>query len=147
MKSGLFFNESEIGPWVCAGTGGSWCEGRGRAIGLKKDGEIVAGVLYEDWNGANIVCHIRGEGNWASKLFLAVIYDYPFNKLGVKRVTVPIDSTNEKCIKLVKHMGFTLESTLERATSFGDLLIFRMFKEDCKYLKGKYGQILAASCS
>lgn len=103
------------------------------------DGKPNAGVLYEDYNGVNVVCHIRGVGRWANRLFLGVIFDYPFNQLGVKRITVAIHDNNEASIKLVRHMGFALESRLEQANpSGGDILVFRMFRNECKYLEGKY---------
>ena len=128
-----------IGPWVAEKTGGTWCYGRGSGLGKIKDGRLVAGVLYEDYNGANVVCHIRGEPGWADRRFLGIIFDYPFNQLNVKRITVPVNSTNKESIKLVRHMGFTLESGLAQATPDGDLLLFCLFKKDCKYIRGKYG--------
>ena len=130
-----------IGPWVCEKAGGHWVLGRGTGIGKIKDGDLVAGVLYEDFNGAQIVCHIRGDGRWADRRFLNIIFDYPFNQLKVNRITVPVNSTNQACIKLVTHMGFELESTLSRAAPDGDLLIFRMFRENCKYIRGKYVKV------
>lgn len=130
-----------VGPWVASRTGGTWSPGRGTAIGkLDDQGNLIAGVLYEDWNGANIVCHIAGEGNWASRRFLNVIFDYPFNQLEVKRITVPVGSTNIKSIHLVTRMGFALESTLAQAIPGGDLLLYRMFRSECQYLRGKYGK-------
>ena len=102
----------------------------------------MAGVLYEDWNSASVVMHIRGEPGWACRQFLAYIFDYPFVQLGVKRITAPINSTNFDCIRMVSHMGLTHEATLKNATTDGDLLIFRMFKDDCKYLKGKYAALI-----
>lgn len=134
----LSFDANVIGPWVCLRAGGTWVHGRGSAIGRYQDGELTAGVLYEDWNGANVVCHIAGEGNWANRAFLGVIFDYPFNQLKVKRITVPVSSGNVKSINLVTRMGFELESTLAQATPDGDLHLFRMWRDDCKYLRGKY---------
>jgi RimJ/RimL family protein N-acetyltransferase len=134
----LIFDASIVGPWVSKKTGGSWCDGRGQAIGKVVDGKLVAGVLYEDFNRANIVCHIAGEENWADRRFLAVIFDFPFNQLKARRITVPIDGKNVKSQKLVEHMGFVLESRLEQATLDSDILLFRLFKDECKYLKGKY---------
>jgi RimJ/RimL family protein N-acetyltransferase len=134
----LCFDASIVGPWVCARAGGTWVNGRGSAIGLIKNGELAAGVLYEDFNGANVICHIAGEGNWASREFLGLIFDYPFNQLKVKRITVPVSSTNAKSIALVTRMGFELECTLAQATPDGDLHLFRMWRDDCKYLQGKY---------
>lgn len=139
----LFFDAEVIGPWVFERAGGTWLPGRATAIGQMQDGKINAGVLYEEWNGANLFCHIAGEGNWANRKFLGIIYDYPFNQLNVKRITVPVASTNEKCIKLVRQMGFALESTLAQAIPDGDIYLFRMFKDECKYIKGKKYAVLS----
>lgn len=141
----LTFDVSIIGPWVAAKTGGTWGEGRGQGIGKIVDGKLIAGVLYEDFNQANIFCHIAGEGNWADRGFLGIIFHYPFIQLKVRRITVPIDGKNDKSIKLVEHMGFKLESRLEQATLDSDLLLYRLFKDECKYLKGKYVQSLRAT--
>jgi RimJ/RimL family protein N-acetyltransferase len=134
----LTFDASIVGPWVSQKTNGSWCAGRGQAIGKLVDGQLVAGVLYEDFNGANVVCHIAGEGKWADRQFLAVIFDYPFNQMKVRRITVPVCGANARSVKLVEHMGFVLESRLEQATLDSDLLLYRLFKDECKYLRGKY---------
>jgi RimJ/RimL family protein N-acetyltransferase len=136
----LCLDASIVGPWVCDRAGGTWTPGRGTAIGKINTltGELQAGVLYEDWNGANIVMHIAAEGNWATKKFLGVMFDYPFNQVKARRITVGICSTNKKCIQLVERMGFTLEYKLAQATPSGDLHLFRMFRNECKYLEGKY---------
>ena len=135
----LCLDAARVGPWVCERAGGTWIPGRGTAIGRLVDGELVAGVLYEDWNGANVMCHIAGAGNWATRHYLAVIFDYPFNQLGARRITVPVSAKNDKCIRLVKSMGFHLECRLELATLDSDILLFCMFRKQCKYLSGRYG--------
>lgn len=145
MKLGLSFDAELIGPWVYWKTGGEWTPERGKAIGKIRDGKLVAGVIYEDYSGTNVICHIAGEGNWADRYFLAVIFDYPFTQLKVNRITAPICSSNKKSIDLVTKMGFNLEAKLHGATSKGDLLIFSMFKDECKYLRGKYGKIISVA--
>jgi RimJ/RimL family protein N-acetyltransferase len=140
------FDADLVGPWVSAKTGGHWCKGRGTAIGRLKDGELVAGVLYEDFTKANIVCHIAGEEGWATKGFLGLIFDYPFNQLGVKRITAPVHSDNVKSRLLMDRLGFTLEATLAQAIPEGDLLIYRMFKSECRFLEDRfYGQAKCTS--
>ncbi len=131
----LCFDAEEVGPWVCEGTRGTWTPQRGTAIGRKVDGRLVAGVIYEDWNGANVSCHIRGIGNWASKTFLWAIFDYPFNQLGVRRLTGLSDSANIRANEFIKRLGFSLECSLAGATPGGDLNIYRMTREECRYLR------------
>lgn len=129
-----------VGPWVCERSGGTWVSGRGTAIGKVSDGKLVAGVLYEDYNGVNVMCHIAGDGNWATKEYLGVIFHYPFVQLGVNRITVPVAASNQKSINLVTRMGFSLECSLAQATPSGDLYLFRMWRKECRYLGGKYGK-------
>jgi len=147
MKPVLSFDPDLVGPWVCQKTGGTWVKGRGSVIGKIKDGGLVAGVLYEDWSGTNLVCHIAGEPEWADRYFLAVIFDFPFNQQGAKRITAPVCSSNAKSIALLTKMGFNLEAKLLGATANGDLLLFTMFKDNCRYLRGKYGKIKLTSNS
>lgn len=134
-----------IGPWVYKRVEGRWCPGRAATIGKILNGEIIAGVAYEDFTGTNVVCHIAGEKNWATPYYLAIIFDYPFRIMGVKRITVPVASNNAKSIKLVEKMGFKLEAKLTEAIPAGDLLIYRMFKNECKYLGRNYGKKLSST--
>lgn len=137
---GLSFDAEEIGPWVCDGTGGTWISGRGTAIGRLSGGRLVAGVLYEDWNGANVVCHIRGIGNWATRDYLRIIFDYPFNQLGVRRITCPVDSSNTVSNHFVSRLGFSLECSLVGATPSGNLNIYRMTRDECRFLRLPHGK-------
>ncbi len=140
------FDADIVGPWVSSKTGGHWCKGRGTAIGRLKDGELVAGVLYEDYTKANIVCHIAGDEGWATRGFLGLIFDYPYNQLGVERITAPVHSDNVKSRLLMNRLGFTLEATLAKAIPQGDLLLYRMFKSECRFLEDKYnGQAIRSS--
>ena len=114
-------------------------------IGWLRPSGIVAGVVYEDWNGANVVCHIAGEGaNWLNREYLWTIFDYPFNQLRAKRITVYVSQGNEKSLKFVKHLGFRLEAKLEDASPTGCLHVFRMRRDECRWIKMKrmqlYGQ-------
>ena len=140
MSLALSFDAEWVGPWVCERTKGGWTKGRGSAIGKVKDGKLVAGILYECCNGANITAHIAGEGNWLDKTLLHIMFHYPFVQLGVNRITAPVDSDNEKSIAFLERIGFIMEARLLGATSNGDILLFRMFKSECKYLGARYGK-------
>lgn len=137
----LFSDDSIIGPWVCARVGGDWPIGRGKAIGRLRDGKIVGGILYEDFNGANIMCHIAGEGRqWLNREFLWAIFHYPFEYLGASRMTAPVASVNQACRRFVEHLGFTQECVMEGAHPQGDIIIYRLKAEDCRWLELKNGK-------
>jgi RimJ/RimL family protein N-acetyltransferase len=129
--------DSRVGAWILERTGGQW-KGDGVTIGLEEDGKLIAGVLYEDFNGANINIAVAGEGKrWLNREFLWFVFYYPFIQLKVRRVTALIASTNQASINFCQHIGFVREATLESAHPSGDLFVYKMFREDCKWLKIK----------
>ena len=110
------------------------------------DGELLAGVLYEDYNGANLLTHIAAttSGHWMTREYLWFIFYYPFVQLNCKRITSIVASSNQKSARFVEHLGFKLEATLKDAHPGGDLLVYVMHKIDCRWLNLKrnapYGQ-------
>lgn len=110
----------------------------GIALQKYENGEwqTVAGVVYEDYNGPNIVAHIASDGSkrWLTRKFLWVMFDYPFNQAKVNRVTCYIGSRNDASINLCERLGFERETTLAGAHPDGDLHIYRLWKKDCKWL-------------
>lgn len=112
------------------------------AIGMERDGELIGGVVYDQYNGPNIFAHIAGKPGtrWLTRAFLYAMFSYPFDQLGVARITGPVASDNEAAIRLDKHLGFTHEATLSGAAPAGDLLLFVMWRKDCRFLGGRYGR-------
>lgn len=109
-----------------------------RAIGqLNHDGELVAGAVFGGYNEAHLILSLACDVPMNRK-FLAMMFDYPFNKAGVNRLTAFIKSNNQKSIHLAQRLGFVLESTLQQATLDADLQIYRMFKNECRFLTDRY---------
>ena len=125
-----------IGDWVASRINGQFDKYSSNALGLLINGDIKAGVIYEDFNKASVVCHIACE--FLSGEFLAAIFDYPFNSLNVNKIICPVASDNQKSINLVEKMGFSIEGVLTDCHPNGDILLYTMKKQDCKYLGSKY---------
>lgn len=105
------------------------------AIGLAR-GDLIGGVMYTHYTeGGSISAHIAGTGNWLTRPFLKAMFRYPFLQLKVRRITCYIAADNAQSIRLCEHMGFIRESVMQRATATGDVFIYRLFKEDCRYLR------------
>jgi RimJ/RimL family protein N-acetyltransferase len=134
----------EVGHWVAARNFQKYFEANSQAIGWEKDGKIVAGVIYEDWNGQSIVCHIAIMGN-ITPTFLAKIFDYPFRQLDAHKIIAPVASINSESIGLVINMGFKEEAKIKEAHPSGDIVIFTMTKQECRFLGEKYGKRLITS--
>lgn len=135
-----------VGRWVAKRIRGGFCEDRARAIGLEKDGELTAGVIYENWNHQSIWCHIAIEGRMTSS-YLAAIFDYPFNIACVEKIIVPVGSDNEKSTRLVLNMGFSEEARIKDGRPEGDIVLFTMKRADCRFLGEKYGKRLAIAAA
>ena len=129
---------AEIGAWVANRIEGKFDAETSSAIGLQKDGQTVAGVIYENWNKASIFCHIAIEGR-LTKAYLKAIFDYPFNVCKVKKIIVPVVSSHVKSIKLVTNMGFTEEARITGGAVDGDIIFLTMTKENCRFLGVRYG--------
>lgn len=133
MSPALSFDAELIGPWVFNKLGSEWIKNRGRAIGQIRNGQITSGIVYEDWNGPNIVCHIAGDPGWANRKFLHIIADYPFNQIGVRRITAPVASSNLASLEMVNKMGFFREAVLHGAHPDGDLYLFCLYPENYRF--------------
>ena len=112
------------------------------AVGLERHGEIIAGVVYENYTGPNIFAHIAGipGRRWMTRNFLYAIFHYPFVRLGVERITAPVEAANEDALKLNRHFGFQNEAVLRGAMPSGDLILMVMWKQNCRFIGDIHGQ-------
>ena len=129
----------EVVSWVARRTNEFGGFGTDIGIGWERGSYLVAGVAYADWNGPNVVCHIAAEGKrWATRQYLWTIFDYPFNQLKVDRITVCVGEGNAASRRFVEHLGFTMEAELAGAHSTGHLRIYRLWRDECRYLRAPY---------
>lgn len=129
----------EVGHWTANRVSGQYFEAGSQAIGLQKGDQIIAGVIYEHFNGKSIVCHMAVEGQ-LTRGFLWTIFDYPFNQLKAEKIILPVASINLNSVKLVLNMGFREEARLLDAHPTGDLVFFTMKKTSCRFLGVRYGK-------
>lgn len=103
-------------------------------IGLERRGELVAGVIYEGYNGRNIWMHVAIPG-CITRDFLRYAFHYPFIELGCRRVSGYVEASNARARRFDEHLGFQQEAILQGAASDGgDVILYRMTREDCRYV-------------
>lgn len=115
------------------------------AIGLERDGELIAGVLYEQHNGPNVMMHVASDGSrhWMTPAYMAACFKYPFLCLNVNRVSGLVRADNPDAQRFDEALGFKKEGVLREAASDGtDLVLYGMLKRECRYLDGKYHEAL-----
>lgn len=109
-----------------------------QGLGLERDGKLVAGVLYEGFNGRNVWMHVGAVpgGRWMTKLYLQTCFHYPFVTLGCSRVSGYVEAWNVAARRFDEHLGFRQEAALKGAASDGgDVILYAMRREECKYVR------------
>lgn len=104
-----------------------------RAIGLSRNGKIIAGVVFTEFNGRNVKVHQAIEGR-INRQYLWTLSDYAFNQLKVDRVTGEIPQGNKKAQRAAEKIGFRLETTFKDAHPSGDIFVYVIRKKDCRWL-------------
>lgn len=108
-----------------------------RAIGLRRQGRFVAGVVYERFNGRSLWMHVAAEpgARWLTPTYRRACFAYPFLVCGVMAVRGYVDASNARSRALSEHMGCKVEARLTGAAADGgDVLIYVMRREDCRYV-------------
>ena len=132
----------QVGHWVARRIRGGYFAERSKAIGLECNGELIAGVIYENWNHQSIWCHIAIEGR-ITPAYLAAIFDYPFNVAQVEKIIVPVGSDNAESLNMVKKMGFVEEGRIKDGRPDGDIVFLTLARDSCRYIKERYGKRLS----
>lgn len=109
-----------------------------KGVGLEKDGELIAGALYEGFNGQNVWAHLAGKPGkrWMNREFLWYGFHYPFNEMGVKRISGYVNASNTEARRLNEHFGYQEEARLKGAApDGGDVILYVMWRENCRFLE------------
>ena len=132
----------DVGHWVAKRVDYGFLETRANALGLKRNNELIAGVIYENWNHQSIWCHFAIESQ-LTPAYLAAIFDYPYNICQVGKIICPVGSDNEQSIKVVKKMGFTEEGRIKEGRPHGDIVFYTLRRDDCRFLNKRYSKRIA----
>ena len=124
--------DKAIASWVMDGIGTS--NDSMTAIGDVKDGVLIAGFAFENWNSNNLWGHSRIDAS-PGKQFWIETADYIFNQCGVKRFSATVEASNKEAIKLNLHIGFEIDAVLKDAGKTGDLLVMVLWRDKCRFLK------------
>lgn len=106
------------------------------AIGLESDGEIIVGVVYNSFTGADIDMTVAAKQGvlWRTR-WIVPMFRYPFLQLGCRRVSARCASRNHKSASVLLHLGFKPEGYLRDALPDDDMLLFGMTRNECRWLE------------
>jgi hypothetical protein len=135
QNSSVIVMGERVCVWTAARTGGRYFAGSGQGIGLERGGQLVAGVLYDNFTGHSVQMHVAAIGkNWMVRDYLRACFDYPFNQMKVNKVIGLVDSTNLDALRFDRHLGFVDEAVIKDAGKFGDLHILTMNRQQCRFI-------------
>lgn len=127
----------EVGEWVADRVGGKYHADDSQAIGLQKDDKIIAGVIFERYNGQSLWVHVAAEGRLTPS-FIRAVFHYAFVHCDAEKIIGTVPSENIKAIKFDKNLGFTEEGRIKNASPSGDIIIYTMSKSNCRFIN--YGR-------
>jgi len=137
----VFGFDREVAQWVAQRIIGFSPSPDAKALGVVSNGELVAGVVYERWNGVHVEASIAANGQvWATRSTLFRIFHYPFNQLGCEAISVLVPSSNIPSLNLATKLGFEPEAIVRFAAHDGSsMVVLKMFKDKCKWI-GDHGK-------
>jgi len=129
----------EVGPhvvdFVIDRVCGGISLGHGTGIGTSRDGVLVGGCVYYTWNHRNVFMHSAADDSrWLNRTYLHYLFDYAFNVCNVERITGLVDEDNIHAQQFNNRIGFELETRMKNACPSGDILVYVMYKDDCKWI-------------
>lgn len=143
MSHALDFELENVLPFVQSLIPGLAANDGMRAIGLRRNGELVAGAVYEGFNGRNMWVHLAGLPGrcWLNRRFLQAGFHYPFVLCGVDRLSGYVNASNTDSRRFDEHVGFHEEARLKGAApDGGDVILYVMWRQDCRFLGAHHGQ-------
>ncbi len=107
------------------------------AVGLKKNGELVAGTTLVNSNGVNCYVQIRVlNPHFLTKKLIEKTFYHAFVTLKLKRISNSIIGENIPSIRLTQKLGFELEGVLKKITESEENIYLSVMRPDiCRYLK------------
>lgn len=138
----LFGCDDLVARWVRRRITGFMPEPNARALGVVRRGDVVAGVVYERFNGVHIEASIAADSaGWASRKALAHLFGYPFRQLGCEAISVIVPASNLVSLNLATKLGFAPEAFVKFAAPDGThLIVLKMFRDSCDWIRGDDGQ-------
>lgn len=142
MSTRLVYGEEDrLLPWALERIGMVAFRPDAKAIGLERDGVIVAVTVYDCFSEVECNVHLASDGTrrWLNKAFLFAGFSYPFIQCGFLSMTGIVPADNEDALRFDKHIGWEVVGTRHKAMQGGkDVILMEMLRENCRWLPEEY---------
>ena len=108
------------------------------AFGVTRDGELIGGVVYDNYRGHDVEMSCAGQPGWLDRWLIRRFFEYPFVHLGCHRVTALVKESNEHALDFDKRLGFEVEGFHPKAAGTQEgMYSLGMLRENCRWLNGR----------
>jgi hypothetical protein len=109
--------------------------GYDRMLSFTCEGKLLGGILYDNFAVRSVHMHIMLlDFRMVTRRNLFASFHYPFLVMGCEKVFGPVWSTNRKGMDFAGRVGFKEETRLKGAIPDGDLVIWSMTRQQCKWI-------------
>jgi hypothetical protein len=108
-----------------------------KALGVVHRGELVAGVIYERFNGVHMEVAItaRKGARWATRHTLQHLFGYPFNQMRCIAISALVPASNLQSLNLALKLGFEAEAYVKFAAPDGSpMVVLKMYRDKCRWI-------------
>lgn len=132
----IYGDEQRLIPWALSRIGIPAFRRDATTIGLERDGELVAVVVFDCFSDWDANMHIASDGTaaWMNKSLLLAAFGYPFTQLGLNRLTALVPSKNADALRFDEHIGFVREGYHPKGCKDDDLISLGMLRESCRFI-------------
>lgn len=146
----VYGRDAEIAQWVAQRA--PHAEGgfeKYVAIGVEKDGVLIAGCVYNDFRGHAIHVSIASSTpRWATKKVLYAFFAYPFVQLNVKRLTAYTGKSMASVRTFLVRLGFVEEGLIREGFADDDCVVYGMLARECRWIRTTHEKLPEpASCT
>lgn len=136
----IYGDEPRLLPWAAERIGIASFRRDAFTIGLERDGDLVAVVVYDNFSDCDCNMHLASDGSkrWMSKELLLAAFAYPFTQLGLRRLTGLVDARNADALQLNEHLGFVREGLCRHALPDSDLVVLGMLRDECRFVSKEH---------
>lgn len=132
----IYGEEARLLPWAEKRIGIGHFRTDAKSMGLERDGELVAVVVFDGFSSCDCNMHIASDGTkrWLNKELLLSSFAYPFTQLGLRRVTGLVPAKNDAALAFDQNLGFEFEGRCRHALADDDIIILGMLRENCRFI-------------
>lgn len=134
----ICIDKHNFGQHIAASVGVVYNPIADHCVARVENGRLLGGCIYQEFTGASVRIYSAGfTRKWVSPAFVAMSFDYPFNRLGCDKLIAIGHSKKRSALEIIRRLGFIEEAKISMAYMDGDMVILTMLRPQCRWLKLK----------